>query len=697
MKHASLTGAACLFVSLWVLFYASPASAQEFSENLSGTWHMTLNDDPANADPDLEETKTGSGWSAIEMPSNLARFGAVNDAPVWVRHRFQFSAAEKNVALSLGPVYDTDQTYLNGELIGQTGTPGTRSTAYARPRIYPVPARLLKQGENVIAIRIIGQFRSQIGVTNNPIKIIGVQTAVWDLWKGELRNLAYAAIYFSASIFFLILHFRIGGMKEYLMYAALALTFAVQQFARNEYRFVLGDVFFFFKLVEQLCYVALPTAFYFFFFRFFRLDPADALPNPKLKPIVKAASRIYLGINALAALAILAAPVASSTPAVIWDRIITYWFAVNIPFFVLYMYVAASRAFVKWERDALILTAGLALMVIATLQYYAVERGLIKGPAAFGGGVLLFNLTASMALIYRLIHLQLEVQERQDRLNEVNELRDRVFSYLSAFIKKPADSIAAKCLALIQPDLPASEGTSLFLEAQREIDTTQANLDDILELSRLEVIPQPEYIEEVNFNDFISAVIPQGGITCHIKVNPDIVLKSSLELVNSVVIRLIDFSGFKIFKHIDLIITSDLKHNVHFRFLLVHDDFRQTRKLYELLTSLNPDKGTLWVKWAIIREIIRILSGDMKINILNRKFLRIDITLQAELPLEAAERSHAGRPIEVTYAHPEGEPGELVEAVAFAGAGAPPVKLSAKMSVGDFIAYVKWRLKKKQK
>ncbi len=53
--------------------------------------------------------------------------------------------------LELGPIDDFDQTYVNGQLVGQTDmmTP----QFWAAPRKYAIPAGTLKAGENIIAVR----------------------------------------------------------------------------------------------------------------------------------------------------------------------------------------------------------------------------------------------------------------------------------------------------------------------------------------------------------------------------------------------------------------------------------------------------------------------------------------------------------------------------------------------------------------
>jgi hypothetical protein len=147
----------------------------------------------------------------------------------------------------------------------------------------------------------------------------------------------------------------------------------------------------------------------------------------------------------------------------------------------------------------------------------------------------------------------------------------------------------------------------------------------------------------VNVSDFLSAVLPTSGVTCTVKVHPGLMLESSLELVHSAVIRMVDFPGFTSFRHIDLIVTSDLEENLHFRFLLQHDDRKTMRRMQRILTGKLPDLEGLWIQWGIIEEIIRILDGTMDVRILNRKFLCIDVRLEAYLPeQEQQERDLRG-------------------------------------------------------
>ena len=71
---------------------------------------------------------------------------------VWLRQHIQIDKAHagKPARLLLGTLYDQDITYLNGKQIGHTGY-------QYPPRRYDIPEGLLREGDNVIAIRFINK------------------------------------------------------------------------------------------------------------------------------------------------------------------------------------------------------------------------------------------------------------------------------------------------------------------------------------------------------------------------------------------------------------------------------------------------------------------------------------------------------------------------------------------------------------
>lgn len=88
------------------------------------------------------EMKAPELWESQQL-NNL-------DGTVWMRKSINATKedANKKALLELAKIDDQDFTYINGILIGTTNN-------YAKKRIYQIPEGLLKEGKNVIAIKII--------------------------------------------------------------------------------------------------------------------------------------------------------------------------------------------------------------------------------------------------------------------------------------------------------------------------------------------------------------------------------------------------------------------------------------------------------------------------------------------------------------------------------------------------------------
>ena len=93
-------------------------------------------------------------WGRMELPQPWEKTGLAIDGAVWFRRTAILPAewAGKDLTLSLGPLDDFDVTYFEGEEVGHTGaeTPGYWSV----PRRYAVPARLVKGGPALVAVRV---------------------------------------------------------------------------------------------------------------------------------------------------------------------------------------------------------------------------------------------------------------------------------------------------------------------------------------------------------------------------------------------------------------------------------------------------------------------------------------------------------------------------------------------------------------
>ena len=146
---------------IFSLIFLLTASEQVFAEdyrqvlNLNGIWKFTIGDDPAYALPEYNDLN----WDYLQVPGIWENQGFNGyDGYAWYRTSFDGSTlnAVEFLYLNLGYIDDVDEVYLNGELIGMTGSfPPNFYTAYRALRRYAIPKELINtSGENTIAVRV---------------------------------------------------------------------------------------------------------------------------------------------------------------------------------------------------------------------------------------------------------------------------------------------------------------------------------------------------------------------------------------------------------------------------------------------------------------------------------------------------------------------------------------------------------------
>ncbi|WP_247004365.1 beta-galactosidase small subunit [Halosolutus gelatinilyticus] len=125
--------------------------------SLEGEWRFREGDDPAWAEPAYDD----GDWEVVEVPANWEDHSdyTENDVFGWYRRSIEIPESWAGYALEIpvGAIDDVDETFLNGEKIGQTGTfpENGYETAWSESRRYAVePSTVEFGGENVIAIRV---------------------------------------------------------------------------------------------------------------------------------------------------------------------------------------------------------------------------------------------------------------------------------------------------------------------------------------------------------------------------------------------------------------------------------------------------------------------------------------------------------------------------------------------------------------
>jgi len=142
--------------------------------NLRGGWKFSIGDDIKWANPKFDD----KSWEVIKVPSSWEEEGFHGyNGYAWYRKHFTISSSmkDRNITVKLGRIDDVDEVYINGNLIGSSGTfPPNYQTAYFAWRDYQLPAKYLNfDKDNVIAVRVYdsqlegGILEGNIGLYEN--------------------------------------------------------------------------------------------------------------------------------------------------------------------------------------------------------------------------------------------------------------------------------------------------------------------------------------------------------------------------------------------------------------------------------------------------------------------------------------------------------------------------------------------------
>ena len=125
-------------------------------------------------------------WKSMELPQYIEKAGLNIDGVIWFRKTISLSAgAGKKATLSLGPINDSDQTWINDVKVGGT------EKKYSEKRVYEIPSGVLKAGRNVISIRVEDTGGSG-GIYGKPdemfVTVGGKKISIAGPWKFEVEK-----------------------------------------------------------------------------------------------------------------------------------------------------------------------------------------------------------------------------------------------------------------------------------------------------------------------------------------------------------------------------------------------------------------------------------------------------------------------------------------------------------------------------
>jgi sialate O-acetylesterase len=117
-----------------------------------GEWNLGLQTKDLGRKEKWEKPETDfTKWKEMKVPAKWEgpELGSF-DGVVWFRKEFELNKEEAaaGITLNLGPIDNSDETFVNGFKVGQT------DDEYAKNRVYVVEANYLKAGINSIVVRV---------------------------------------------------------------------------------------------------------------------------------------------------------------------------------------------------------------------------------------------------------------------------------------------------------------------------------------------------------------------------------------------------------------------------------------------------------------------------------------------------------------------------------------------------------------
>jgi len=150
----------------WIADAMDPATLQQYEAAYS-RWEQQTGGETHHKDPG--NTMYAQGWAEIDFDDSgwdtmaLPGFWEQNALPdvdgvVWFRKEVEIPSSwlVDDLTLSLGIIDDTDVTYFNGEQVGAIGL--ETEMYWNTPRVYTVPADIVREGRNVVAVRVFDHY-----------------------------------------------------------------------------------------------------------------------------------------------------------------------------------------------------------------------------------------------------------------------------------------------------------------------------------------------------------------------------------------------------------------------------------------------------------------------------------------------------------------------------------------------------------
>ncbi len=261
--------------------------------SLKGTWRYQASPGAGGNTAVAGLDYSDAGWGNAQLPGRVSAIVPANNLAggvwtVWYRCRITLDGRPpQGLALYLGIVEHADAVYLNGVRVGMTGEIQGEKIDIEKRRLYPLPARFWRQGDNVVAVQLKA-ISARAGFHEEP-RLVNEQAQRRSIILSDAPVIVVCSIYILVAAFFGVFFSFFWNQIENLFFALFSLGLGVYNLIRTWLRYSYFDSFEFSYQVEMTILFTLPVLFLEF------LVNLLAVRRPTLQKLV------YLGYAALLA------------------------------------------------------------------------------------------------------------------------------------------------------------------------------------------------------------------------------------------------------------------------------------------------------------------------------------------------------------------------------------------------------------
>lgn len=349
-------------------------------------------------------------WRRIKIPGNL--FPSKDNDPktrtVILAKWIEFNE-DPNLQYSfrLGIINDRDRTYLNGQLIGNTGEWDSQLPQnYDKVRIYQIPSLLIrKSGKNLLLIKIQMYFKNSGGIEQDQTLLGPTKQIQSSFLKDEFIKLIFLTVYATVGGYFLFLFIRRRKDRENLFFSLFSYSFVLYNFLRNQLKYELGLPFLEIKRMEYLIILTLIPFMYHFLRTLFK---ERYVIIGKMLDLIQTCIFCFFVFS----------PNIEHMNFVLSNIVQPTWLV-----YVVLIFVILIQNLKKKEKRAIYITVGITIVLIAAIIDTATNRNYWVFPRIMGYAFLFFNISLAIILANSFVKLNEQVEDLNKNLEHKVEER----------------------------------------------------------------------------------------------------------------------------------------------------------------------------------------------------------------------------------------------------------------------------------